>query len=130
MGKMLYSPSVRLICWYLAFTLSGLFVLPATVHAAFIPSSEEVLTGMDVDTLAAVKEALEKGVLTEKLTALGLSPEEIVERVDGLTPEERQAVLDDVDKIQAGGNGVVTVLIIVLLVVLILKLMDKEITIK
>ena len=35
-----------------------------------------------------------------------------------------------VQSIQAGGNGVVTLLIVVLLVVLILKLMDKEITIK
>lgn len=130
MRKMLSRPSVRMICWYLAFTLSGLFVLPATVQAAFISPSEGALAGMDVDTLAATREALEKGVLTEKLTALGLSPDEIVARLDGLTPDERQAVLDDVDKIQAGGDGVVTVLLVVLLVVIILKLMDKEITIK
>ena len=51
-------------------------------------------------------------------------------RLDGLTPEERQAVLTDIDEIQAGGNGVVSLLLVVLLVVLILKLMDKEIVIK
>ena len=130
MRKMLRYPAVRLICWYLAFTLSGLFILPAAAQAAFISPSERALAAMDIDTLATVREALEKGLLTEKLTALGLSADEITTRLDALTPDERQAVLDDVNKIQAGGNGIVTLLLVVLLVVLILKLMDKEITIK
>ena len=130
MRKMLRYPAVRLICWYLAFTLSGLFILPAAAQAAFISPSERTLAAMDVDTLATVREALEKGLLTEKLTALGLSADEITSRLDALTLDERQAVLDDTDKIQAGGNGIVTLLLVVLLVVLILKLMDKEIIIK
>ena len=130
MRKMLRYPAGRLICWYLAFTLSGLFILPGAAQAAFISPSEGTLAAMDIDTLATVREALEKGLLTEKLTALGLSADEIKARLDVLTPDERQAVIDDVDKIQAGGSGVVTLLLVVLLVVLILKLMDKEITIK
>jgi hypothetical protein len=130
MRKVLCHPAVRLTCWYLAFALSGLLVLPVTVQAAFISPSEGALAGMDVDTLAAVQEGLEKGIIKEKLTALGLSPDEIRTRLDGLTPEERQAVLANIDQIQAGGDGVVTILLVVLLVVLILKLMDKEIVIK
>jgi hypothetical protein len=112
------------------FTLSGLFILPASVQAAFISSSEATVAGMDVDAVATVTEALENGVLTEKLAALGLAADEIKARLDALTPDERQAVMTDVDQIQAGGNGVVTLLIVVLLVVLILKLLDKEIIIK
>ncbi|MDF1524809.1 MAG: PA2779 family protein [bacterium] len=130
MRKMLRYPAVRLICWYLAFTLSGLFILPAAAQAAFISPSEETLAGMDVDTLATVREVLETGILTEKLASLGLSSDEIRTRLDGLTPEERQAVMEDLDQIQAGGNGVVTLLVVILLVIVILKLMDKEITIK
>lgn len=130
MRKMLRNPAVRLMCWYMVFTLSGLFILPATAQAAFISTSEGTIASMDVDTLATVTEALENGVLTEKLTALGLSADEIKVRLDALTPDERQAVLTDVDQIQAGGNGVVTILVVILLVILILKLMDKEITIK
>jgi hypothetical protein len=130
MRKMVHYPAVRMICWYLAFTLSGLFILPAAAQAAFISPSAGTLAGMDVDALATVRDALEKGILTEKLTALGLAPDEIKVRLDALTPEERQAVLDDVDQIQAGGDGLVTLLLVVLLVILILKLMDKEITIK
>jgi hypothetical protein len=114
----------------MAFTLSGLFIMPAIVQAAFISTSEGTVARMDVETLATVTEALENDFLTEKLAALGLDADEINARLDALTPEERQAVLADVDKIQSGGNGVVTVLIIILLVVLILKLLDKEIVIK
>lgn len=130
MRKILRFPAVRFLCWYMAFTLSGLFILPAVAQASFISTSERALAGLDADTLATVTDALENGVLTEKLTALGLSADEIQARLDALTPDEKQAVLAEADKIQAGGNGVVTVLIVILLVVLILKLMDKEITIK
>ena len=130
MRKVLRYRAVRLTCWYLVFTLSGIFVLPAIAQAGFISPSEGVLASMDVDTLATVREALEKGILTEKLTALGLSPDEVRTRLDALTPEERQVVLADIDQIQTGGDGIVTILLVVLLVVLILKLMDKEITIK
>ncbi|MGD8353042.1 MAG: PA2779 family protein [Pseudomonadota bacterium] len=130
MKQMLCHPAVRLICWYLVFTLSGVFVTPLTAQAAFISPSQEILSGVKPGSLEAVKESLENGLLSEKLTALGLSPDEIRIRLDSLTPDERQAVIDDVDQIQAGGNGVVTLLIIILLVVLILKLSDKEIIIK
>ena len=130
MRKVLRYPAFRIICWYLAFTLSGLFVLPATLQAAFVSPSALTLADKDIDTLAAVREALEKDLLVEKLASLGLSPEEIKTRLDSLTPEERQAVLADIDHVQAGGDGVVTLLVVVLLVILILKLLDKEIVIK
>jgi hypothetical protein len=130
MKKMLRYPAVRLICWYLAFTFSGFLILPVTAQAGFISPSEGTLAEMDVDVIATVREALEKGVLTEKLTALGLSADEITARLDALTPDERQAVLADMEQIQAGGNGLVTLLVIVALVLLILHLTDKKIKIE
>jgi hypothetical protein len=130
MKKMLRYPAVRLICWYLAFTFSGFLILPVTAQGGFISPSEGTLAEMDVDVIATVREALEKGVLTEKLTALGLSADEITARLDALTPDERQAVLADMEQIQAGGNGLVTLLVIVALVLLILHLTDKKIKIE
>ena len=130
MRKMLRYPPVRLICWYLTLTLSGLLLTPVTARAAFISTSEGIVAGMDTDALQELRAALENGILEEKLNALGLSPDEIKVRLEGLTPDERQAVLENVDQIQAGGNGVVTLLVILLLVIIILKLLDKEIIIK
>ena len=130
MRKMLRYSAVRFVCWYIVFVMSGLFFLPTTVHAAFISTSENTVASMDVDTLARVTEALENGILTEKLATLGLATDEIKARIDGLTPDERQAVLADVDQIQSGGNGVVTFLLVILLIIVILKLLDKEVVIK
>lgn len=130
MRKVLRYPAVRFICWYLAFTLSGLFLLPPAANAAFISTSKGTLAALDADALTNMKTALERGVLEEKLANLGLSAGEISKRLDAMSAEERQAVLEDVNRIQAGGDGIVTLLIVVLLVVLILKLMDKEIIIK
>jgi hypothetical protein len=130
MRKILRYSAVRLICWYLAFSLSGFLLLPAAAQAAFISPSQEALAGLDSDTLTTVREALENGILTEKLTGLGLSPDDIRARLDALTPDERQAVLDDVDQIQSGGDTLVTVLVVILLVILILKLLDKEVSVE
>jgi hypothetical protein len=111
-------------CWYLVFVLSGIVFLPGAVQAAFIPTTQGELAGTSGDLLAEVRNALEDQLLAEKLTALGLSPEEVQARLDALTLEERQAVMADLEKVQAGGD-LVGIAVLVLLVVLILKLMDK-----
>ena len=105
-------------------------MLPATAQAGFISPSEGTLVEMDADVLTTVREALEEGILTEKLTALGLSADEITARLDALTPDERQVVLADMEQIQAGGSTIVTVLVIIALVLLILHLTDKQVTVE
>jgi len=133
MRKMLYIPTVRLICWYLALFMSGIALMPTTVHAAFISSSEANLSETGADVLAEVRSALENDLLAERLEALGLSSAEIESRLQSLSPEEHEAVLADMEKIQSGGDGasgLVTLAILILLIILIIKLLDKEITIK
>ncbi|MDF1536773.1 MAG: PA2779 family protein [bacterium] len=124
MRILLSSPVARMTCWYLTFVLSGMVFLPGAVQAAFIPSAPAEMTGMSGDLLAEARNALEDQLLAEKLTALGLSPEEVQARLDSLTVEERQAVVADLENIQAGGS-LVGLAVLVLLVILILKLMDK-----
>ncbi|UCG38993.1 MAG: PA2779 family protein [bacterium] len=133
MRRILHFPLARAICWYLTLTLSGIAFLPPVAHAAFISPSRANVADMDAGALARVREALEDQFLQERLASLGLSPDEIRSRLDSLDGQERQAVLADVERIQAGGNGLgalVTLAVLVLLVLLILKLYDKEITIK
>ena len=133
MRRILTLPAVKAVCLYLVVVLSGAVALPSAAHAAFISPSENVLAGLDVTSLEGIRAALEDELLTERLTALGLSPEEIQVRLDSLTVQERQAVMADVEKLQAGGDGLgalVSLAVLVLIIILILKLMDKEITIK
>jgi len=116
----------KLICFYLVFVFSGMFALPLTVQAAFLPSSDSIMNKMEVTSLDEVRAALENDLLTERLTALGLSPEEISARLDSLTVEERQAVMAHVEKIQAGGVDIVGLAVVALIVVVIYLLLKKD----
>ena len=132
MRKMNTNPFVRLACWYLVMALAGVFTVPAIAHAAFIPSTDKYIDG-SVDELKELRKSLEDELLRERLLSLGLSADEVAERIDALTWEERQAVMADLERIQAGGDTLGTLLgiaLIVLIVVLILKVLDKEIIIK
>ncbi|MDF1536464.1 MAG: PA2779 family protein [bacterium] len=133
MKKILEMPAVKVVCLYLVLVLSGAAALPSAAQAAFISPSENALAQMDVTSVDGIRAALENELLTERLSALGLSSEEIRARLDSLTVQERQAVMADVGKLQAGGDGVgtlVSLAVLVLIIILIIKLMDKEITIK
>ncbi len=133
MRRILTLPSVKAVCLYLVVVLSGVAAVPFAAHAAFVSPSENVLAEVDVTSLEGIRAALEDELLTERLTALGLSPEEIQARLDSLTVQERQVVMADVEKLQAGGDGIsslVSLAVLVLIIFLIMKLMDKEITIK
>jgi hypothetical protein len=133
MRRVLALPVVKALCLYLVLVLSGIAALPTAAHAAFISSSENVLVDMDVTSVEGIKAALENELLTERLAALGLSSEEIQARLDSLNAEERLAVMADVESLQAGGDGVgglVSLAVLVLIIILIIKLLNKEITIK
>ncbi|UCF30008.1 MAG: PA2779 family protein [bacterium] len=132
MREILGSRIGNLIVWYLVTAFAGVFTVPAVAKAAFIPNAGRYVDG-NADGIDQLKQVLENELLRGKLSGLGLSQEEIAGRIDSLTAQERRAVLADLDRIQAGGDGlgtVLTVALIVLVVVLILKLLDKEIVIK
>lgn len=133
MRKMLIHPAVKLVCLYLILFLSGIIMAPETARAAFISPSEDFVAGMDAGTLSSVRLALEDELLTERLSRLGLSAEEIRNRLEILSPQEHEAVLAELEGIQAGGDGVgtlVSLAVLVLIIILIIKLLDKEIIIK
>lgn len=134
MRRMLGKPACRLVCWYLALFLSGAVLFPGTAGAALVSPSEGALAGMDEDVLSSVTLALEDELLSERLARTGLSSDEIQNRLESLSSEERQAVLDQLESLQAGGDGgigtLVSVAVLILLVILIVKLLDKEIIIK
>lgn len=126
MKKILAHPVSKGICLYLVIVFSGVFALPITAQAAFLPSSDGILEEMEVTSLDEIKAALEDDLLTERLNALGLSPEEISARLDSLTVEERQAVMAHADKLQAGGSDLLTLALVALIAVVIYLLLKKD----
>jgi len=79
-----------------------------------------------------IQRALENRLVREKLSAYGLTPEQVQERLNQMDDNQIHMLAQASDRVLAGGDLIGTaigVLIIVLLVVLILKLMGKEIII-
>lgn len=80
-----------------------------------------------------VQLALENELVRAKLTAYGLTADEVDRKLDQMTDEQIHLLAQASDDILAGGDGVgfvIGVLLVILLVVLIVKLLDRSIVIK
>jgi len=85
------------------------------------------------DEIGKIQLALENELVRAKLTAYGLTADEIDQKLDQMSDEQIHLLAQASDDILAGGDGVglaIGVLLIILIVVLIVKLMDKSIVIK
>jgi predicted PurR-regulated permease PerM len=83
--------------------------------------------------LDTIQRALENKLVREKLSAYGLTQDEINAKLQSMNDQQRHLLAQASEKVLSGGNGVGTViglLIIVLLVLIILKLYNKQIIIK
>lgn len=112
--------SKRFLCLTIATAMLSCLVLPTIAAAEFIRSTgttSDEAAWIDLSTLQA---ELENELIQEKLEQLGLSPEEVQARVDSLTPEQRDAVVQQLEATQAGGAETVTMSWVVLLLILIL----------
>lgn len=111
------------ICLVLALAFLLVTVSPSPAMAQFMRSSEEVSTRPAAEDPSRIEATLESELIKEKLAQLGLTSEEIRDRVDSLSDQERQAVVDDLQTIQAGGDrvsmSVITFLLVLILVALI-----------
>jgi hypothetical protein len=90
----------------------------------------ERMQGKDLET---IQRALENKLVQEKLSAYGLTQEEIKAKLQSMTDQQRHLLAQASEKVLAGGNGigaVIGLLIIVLLVIIILKVLNKQIIIK
>jgi hypothetical protein len=83
--------------------------------------------------LTRVQRALEMEIVKGQLAAYGLAPEEINQRLEGLSDEQLHMLAQASDRVLAGGDGgevIIALLLIVLLVLLILYLTNKHVVIK
>jgi hypothetical protein len=125
MSRLLRHPVSRLACWYLSAFLAGFLLLPAMAEAAFVPAAPAANEAV----LADLKASLENDVLRAKLASLGVTPEQVSARVDGLTAAEKQVVLADLGQVQAGGDGLVGLAVLIILIIIIVKLLHHDIVI-
>ena len=83
--------------------------------------------------IAKIQRALENEVVTAKLGAYGLQPDQINAKISRMDDNQIHMLAQASDNVLAGGDGVgfvIGVLMVVLLVLIIMKLMNKEIIVR
>lgn len=119
-----------LVCFHMTFLATS----PAL--AALIPSKDSTgLTSTETTRdIATIQRALETKMVQEKLTAYGLTSEEVAAKLSSMTPAQIHTLAQASDDVLAAGDSglgvIIAVLVIIILILIILKLMNKEIIIR
>ena len=127
----------RSIVVYLAAAMVVLTAVPADVHAMFLPSSlPHTQDGSAMGrqkNLDQLQKLLESRVISQRLSDLGFSQEEVSSRLDRLSDEQIHYFATHLESVQAGGDAalgiIIALLIIAILVVLLLQLSGHKILI-
>lgn len=84
------------------------------------------------DELFRIQRALETEIVKGKLGAYGLTPEEISQRLEGLSDEQIHLLAQASDGVLAGGNGegVIVVLLIIVIILLVIYVTGHRVIVK
>ena len=115
MDAFLRSPYTKTLCCYLALVMAGLIPGPMEARASFISPQPKEMSKLDPESMEALRVALENELIVEKLSELGLSSEEVNHRIEQLSPEERQIVLEELKTVQIGGTpkGILAAILVI-----------------
>lgn len=117
-----------------AFMMTLVVTSPATAAmvSSRISSQQAYHKSSASKDLETIQRALENKLVREKLSAYGLTQDEINAKLQSMTDQQRHLMAQASEKVLAGGGigTVIGLVIIVLLVIIILKLYDKQIVIK
>ena len=104
----------RLIASLLIVSIAGLG-LPLPAHAGIV-STDAALASAERDRIASV---LDRADVRAQLEAYGVGTADLKARVAALTDEEAAQLAGQLDRLPAGGDGVIGLLVFVFLVLLI-----------
>lgn len=103
-----------------AIVLAGILLVSATPGLA-APLPSRAVTGIQAKAdLQALEAFLETKIVQETLAGLGLSPEEVRDRVVRLSPAERHQLAVEAERIAAGAGHDPTILPILLALIILL----------
>jgi hypothetical protein len=119
----------------IAMYLTVFFTSPAIAGMiGSLGSSQRTDAQIRSEEINKIQRALETHVVNEKMQAYGLQPEEIKAKLQGMSDEQIHMLSQASDRLLAGADGgigiIIGLLIIVVLVLVIMKLMNKSVTIK
>ncbi len=117
--------SVKLVCAYLmSAVLTNIpnMVFAESVKAAMIPTTTVVSELTRSDAQAKVQNLLKRDDVRKQLQAHGVSVEEANQRLASLSEAEMRNLAGQLQEARAGGDVLVTVLIVILIIFLIQRI--------
>jgi hypothetical protein len=127
---MLKKPFFKMLSLYLVCAMF-LLTLPVQGWAMFIPA-DQASPARQAD-LGAIQKTLESSVVQQRLMDYGLSSEEALARINRLSDEQTHKLAANLDSLQAGADGVDTLvflLVVVILVVVVLELTGHHVILR
>ena len=105
----------------LAWLLSGLLMLMPVMNAqAALLGTDTLLTDAATpQSIDGLRQLLAREEAQQQLLALGLSPEQVRERVASLSDSELARINQGIDTLNAGGDSVLGVLLVIFIVFVI-----------
>ena len=134
MRSMMQLPFLKYMSWYLVVAMFIIGITPR-VYAGFSPSEAMDLSPIDrASDLQKIQKVLEMKMISERLRQLGLTPDEIQDRLNQLSDNEIHQFALQLDDLKVGGDGglgiVIAILVIAILAVILIYLLGHRIIIK
>jgi hypothetical protein len=109
-------------CFLLSFLLTDIPVaLAATPNGMF--STMEIVEHLDrKQTEQKTREFIQRADVQKILVAQGLSPDEVSSRLASLSDSELSQLAGQINHVQAGGDILITILVVVLIIFLVKRL--------
>ncbi len=127
-GKFKIAVLILILATFTPVSLISASVGAATVESQMISPEENASTSREIDELK-VRRALENKLVAEKLMSHGLTKEEVSAKLNQMSDEQVHQMASLADRIPAGGNGaigiVIALLVIFALVLLIIFLYKR-----
>jgi hypothetical protein len=110
---------------YFVVALIAVSFIAGTSMAMFVPAAPQAQSTPLFDRaadLAKIQKTLESKALQQRLRDYGLSPENALAKINGLSDEQIHQLAAKIDALQAGGAGghlIIILLLIILIIILI-----------
>jgi hypothetical protein len=123
----------KAISWYLVVAMVVIGITPR-VYAGFVSSEAINLSPGDrVSDLQKIQKILETKMISQRLTELGYSSDEIKTRLSALNDQQIHQFALQIDQVKVAGDGmgfIIGVLVIAILVILLIYLLGHKVVIK
>lgn len=122
---------MKSISWYLVIALFLISIVPR-VDAGLVPSEAVRLAAVDrVEDLQKIRQVLEMKVVGERLMQLGMTSDEVQQRLASLSDQQIHQIALQLDDLRIGQTDalgvIIALLVIAILVIVILKLTGHKV---